>query len=94
MNLNEEPFDAIEEMAGLFFSAEQVAANLELTEKDTEYFVAAIECKNMKNPLVAAYYKGWITAEMELRKAIKLSALNGSSPSQQMMMNLQKENTK
>ena len=91
MNLNEEPLRLIEEMAGLFFSPELIAVNLELNDEDTEYFIAAIECKNTKNPLVAAYMKGWLEAEITLRKAIKQSAINGSSPSQQMMMNYQRE---
>jgi len=91
MNLNEEPLKMVEEMAGLFFSPELIAVNLELNEEDTDYFIAAIECKNTKNPLVASYFKGWLEAEITLRKAIKQSALNGSSPSQQMMMNYQRE---
>ena len=91
MNLTEEPLKMVEEMAGLFFSPEMIAVNLELNEEDTEYFIAAIECKNTKNPLVGAYFKGWLEAEITLRKSIKQSAMNGSSPSQQMMMNYQRE---
>jgi len=94
MNLNEDQLSEIEEMAGLFFSPETVAVNLELDDDDTEYFIAAIECKNMRNPIVAAYFKGRLTAKIELRRSIKQAALNGSSPAQQMMLNFQKESKK
>jgi len=94
MNFSEEQLKEIEEMAGLFLSAETIAVNLELNDDDTEYFIAAIECKNMKNPIVAAYYTGRLKSKIELRKAIKQSALNGSSPSQQMMLNFLKESKK
>lgn len=91
MNLNEDQLSEIEEMAGLFFSPEDIAINLELDEEDTELFVAAVACKNTKNYQAGAYLKGWLSAEITLRKAIQQSALNGSSPSQQMMLNYQKE---
>lgn len=91
MNLSEEQLKVVEEMAGLFFSPEMIAVNLELKEDEKEYFIAAVECKNTNNPLVAAYFKGWLESEIELRKAIKQSAKNGSSPSQQQMLNYQKD---
>jgi len=81
----------IEEMGGLFFPPEMIAINLEMTEEETEFFVAAIESKNIKNLLVASYFKGWLESEIGLRRAIKQSALNGSSPSQQMMINYKRE---
>ncbi len=91
MNLNEAQLNAVEEMAGLFFSPEDIAVNLELDEEDTDLFVSAIECKKIALPIVAAYLKGWLTAEITLRKAIKQSAMNGSSPSQQILLNYQRE---
>lgn len=87
----EDIFPIIEEMAGLFFSPEMIAINLEMTDEEAEYFIAAVQCKNLKNLLVAAYFKGWLEAEISLRRAIKQSAMNGSSPSQQQMLNYQKE---
>jgi hypothetical protein len=81
----------IEEMAGLFFSPELIAVNIELTEDETEEFLAQIEARNTFHFRTAAYYKGWLEAEVSLRTAIKQSAMNGSSPSQQMMLNFQKE---
>lgn len=92
MNLSEEQLNEVEEMAGLFFSPEDIAMNLELNGDDREYLVAAVECKNLNNPIVSAYMRGWIRTEVELRKAIKQSALNGSSPSQGMMIEYQRNN--
>ena len=91
MNLNEAQLSAVEEMAGLFFSPEDIAVNLELDEDDTDIFVSALECKKMSLPIVASYLKGWLSAEITLRKAIRQSALNGSSPSQQVLLNYQRE---
>lgn len=91
MNLSEEHLKEVEEMAGLFFSPEEIAVNLELSEEDKDGFVAAVVFKDSANPLVGAYLRGWMTAEVTLRKAIKQSALNGSSPSQQAMLNYQRE---
>ena len=90
MNLTEEQLNEVEELAGLFFSPEEIAVNLELDQEETEYFSEAIECKS-RAYFVKAYYKGRISTEIELRKAIKQSAMNGSSPSQQMMLNYLKE---
>jgi hypothetical protein len=97
MNLNEEQlkdiYSEVEEMAGLFFSADEIAINFGYNEEQTEDFVFAVENKQMSG-IVSAYWKGRLTAEITLRKAIKQSALNGSSPSQQMMLNFQKESHK
>ena len=94
MNLNEEQLNEVEELAGLFFSPEVIAINLELDEKDSEYFFAAVECNTTSVPIVAAFFKGRLSTEIELRKAIKQSSLHGSSPSQQMMLNYLKESRK
>jgi len=91
MNLNEDQLSEIEQMAGLFFSPEDVAVNLEMDEEDTELFLAAVATRNTKNDLAGAYLRGWLSAEITLRKAIQQSALNGSSPSQQMLLNYQRE---
>ena len=91
MNLNEDQLNEIEQMAGLFFSPEDVAVNLEMDEDDTELFIAAVATRNTKNVLAGAYLRGWLSSEITLRKAIQQSALNGSSPSQQMLLNYQRE---
>lgn len=94
MNLNEEQLNEVEELAALFFSPEEIAVNLEMDEEETDYFSEAVECKFTGTPIAAAYFKGRISTEIELRKAIKQSAMNGSSPSQQMMLNYLKESRK
>jgi hypothetical protein len=91
MNTTEELLKSTEEMAGLFFSPEEVAINLELNASETEDFIISVESKNTANPYAAAYLKGWLTADIELRKAIKQSAINGSSPAQQLILNFQRE---
>ena len=91
MNFSEEQLKEIEDMAGLFFGADDIAINLELNEEETELFGFRIDSKNSTFPEVAAYLKGRLTAKIVMRKAIKQSAQNGSSPSQQQMLNFLKE---
>jgi len=94
MNLNEEQLSLVEEMAGLFFPPEMIAINLELDEDDTARFIINVQINTTSMPIVAAYYKGRLQSEIELRKSIKQSANNGSSPSQQMMLNFKRESTR
>lgn len=84
----------VHEMAGLFFAPEEVAVNLELNEEQSEQFIGGVENRDSSDSVVAAYLRGWIEAEIVLRRAIKQSALNGSSPAQQQLINFQKENRK
>ena len=91
MNFSEDQLKEIEDMAGLFFGAEDIAINLELNEEETEAFGFQIDSKNTSFPEVAAYLKGRLTAKIVMRKAIKQSAQNGSSPSQQQMLNFLKD---
>ena len=94
MNLNAEQLDMVEEMAGLFFSTDDIAICLEMNEQQGEEFAEGVICKATRQPIVAAYLRGWLSGEVLLRKAIKQAALNGSSPSQQQLLNFQKENRK
>jgi len=80
MNLKEEQYKEIESMASMFFSAEEIAINIEV---DPDEFVELILTKQGEE--YKAYFKGWLTTETQLRKSILQSALNGSSPAQQMM---------
>lgn len=95
MNFTEEQlnelYNEIEEMAGLFFSPEEIAINAGFNEDWTELFVKDIETMNIHAPFANAYFKGRITAGIEIRKAIKQSALNGSNPSLQVMANFENE---
>ena len=94
MNLNAEQLEMVEEMAGLFFSTEDISICLELNELESEEFTESVVCKATGKTIVAAYLRGWLSGEVLLRKAIKQAALNGSSPSQQQLLNFQKENRK
>ena len=91
MNLTTEHLDAIEELASLFFSPDDICINLELDDTDSEVLKFAIAEKQIQHPDAASYFKGWFTAEIAMRKAIKQSAMNGSSPSQQIFLNYQRE---
>jgi hypothetical protein len=91
MNFSEDQLKEIEDMAGLFFGVEDIAINLELNEEETEAFGFQIDSKNSTFPEVAAYLKGRLTAKIVMRKAIKQSAQNGSSPSQQQMLHFLKD---
>lgn len=91
MNFSEEQLKLIEQMAGLFFPPEVITVNLELHGDEAEQFVLAIACEDTAVPFVAAYFKGRLESELVLRDAIRKSALNGSSPSQQMMLNFYKD---
>ena len=94
MNLNTEQLEMVEEMAGLFFSTEEIAICLEMSELESDEFAEGVTCKATRQLIVAAYLRGWLSGEVLLRKAIKQAALNGSSPSQQQLLNFQKENRK
>ena len=94
MNLNAEQLDMVEEMAGLFFSPEDISICLELSELESDEFADGVAFKATGKTIVASYLRGWLSGEVLLRKAIKQAALNGSSPSQQQLLNFQKENRK
>lgn len=80
MHLTEEQLKEIESMAQLFFTPEEIAVNIEV---DPDELLLLI--KSQSGPAYKAYMSGRLSSEIELRKAIQLSALHGSSPAQQMM---------
>ena len=83
MNYTDEELQSIEDMAALFFSLKDIAIIL---EKDVEDFTAEI---NLEEGLAySRYKKGWIGAEIEVRKSIMESAINGSSPAQVMILEM------
>ena len=91
MNFSQEQLEQTTEMGSLFFSPEQVSLNLELPDQEAELFASSVFLKNTAHPLVAAYLQGWLTTDIALRKAIRQSAMNGSSPSQQLLLSYQKD---
>ncbi|MEI7424193.1 MAG: hypothetical protein WCK18_18970 [Prolixibacteraceae bacterium] len=89
MNLNEEQLKEVAEMAGLFFSIEDVADNLELDQSQLETLQLNMELKT--GDFYKAYRTGWLKSEVKLRKSIEKAAENGSNPAQQMMLNFQNQ---
>ena len=80
MNFNEDQLKEIESMASLFFNPEEIAINLEVDEAD---FLEMLLTKSGNG--YTAYMKGRLKTDTDIRQAILQSALNGSSPAQQMM---------
>ena len=80
MYLTEEQIEEITNMAELFFSLDQIAANAEI---DADDFRDAIQSKT--GTAYTAYITGWLKGEIPLRKAIAEAAANGSNPAQQML---------
>ncbi len=88
MNLTGEQLSEVEEMAGLFFSVEDIADNLELDEFSLEEIQSDMQLK--RGDFYKAYRRGWLCSQVKLRKQIEKAAENGSNPAQQMMLNFQK----
>ncbi len=80
MNLTPDQLTEVEQMAELFMSADEIAVNIEV---DTEEFEISIKIQS--GEIYQAYMKGILKTKIALRKAILSSAINGSSPAQQMM---------
>ena len=87
MNYKEVELAMIQEMAGLFFKAEEIAIVLEI---DPQVF--ACEIKIGESEASRRYNMGWIASERELRKSVYESATNGSNPAQLIMFELNKSN--
>ncbi len=72
MKLSEVEVEIIEMMASLFFTPKEILKNLEKDADDP-----------MLEPIFEkAYYKGFLTTEIELRKSMLKAALGGSSEAQ------------
>lgn len=89
MNLTEDQLNEVQQMAGLFFAIEDVADNLEFTESELEDLL--LDCQLKVGEFYKAYRRGWLIAEVKLRKAIEKAAENGSNPAQQMLLDFQKQ---
>ncbi len=87
MEFSDKELQTIEELASLFFSLKDIAIVL---EKDPDEFAALI---NLEEGLpYSMYKKGWIASEIEIRKSLLESATNGSSPAQEMILEINKNN--
>ncbi len=87
MNYTQEELQTIEDMAALFYSYKDIAIVLEV---DVEEFKAQMRLE--ESDAYSRYQKGWITSDMSIRKSLLESAINGSSPAQMMLMELNKDN--
>lgn len=89
MHFSEEQLKDIEKMAGLFFSPEDIADNLQLNTEESELFIALIKIKDPQ--VYLPYRRGRLKTEAELRESIRMAAMNGSSPAQGMMIQFYKD---
>lgn len=89
-NLSEEELQEVESMAGLFFSPEHICIAMGWDAEILASFNLAIEAMDIDDPLCSHYYKGRISAEIELRQSIKQAARNGSNPAQLAMLDFHK----
>jgi hypothetical protein len=87
MTYTSDELQTIEDMAALFYSYKDIAIVLEV---DVEEFKALMRLE--EGNAYSRYQKGWITSDMSIRKSLLESAVNGSSPAQMMLMELNKEN--
>jgi hypothetical protein len=86
MNLTEEQLKVVEEMAELFFLPYEIAENIEIDPIDF-----SIEIQDKTTAAAQAFFKGTLKGEIPLRKAISQAAHNGSSPAQQMLMDIRRK---
>lgn len=82
MNLSEEQLSAISDMASLFYTPKEIAINLEVDIDDFD-----MEIKSEQGPAYKAFMKGWFESDMKLRRSTLQSAINGSTPSIQVIEN-------
>ena len=89
-HITEEELLEIENMAGLFFSPDQICIAMGWDSSILENFILAIESMDVNDTLYRHYFKGRIAAEIELRQSIKQAARNGSNPAQLTMLDFHK----
>ena len=85
MNLNDQQLEQLEILAGLFFSVRDILIALEIPVQEEEHFTDIILYQN-QHPVYITYNRGRLTAETQLRQAIRQAALNGSNPAQNTLL--------
>lgn len=75
MNLESTKLEMIEQLAGLFYTPREIAIILEVDPEDLDNEIAS-----ENGEIYTAYMKGYYKSDVELRKSITESALQGSSP--------------
>lgn len=86
MEFTPDQLTEIQNMAGLFFTPEEIAINIEVDPEDFANLIKAQSGDAYKH-----YMAGRFSSDVELRKAIQQAALNGSTPAQQSMLILLKD---
>lgn len=82
MNLTEEQINAVIDMASLFYTSKEIAINIEVDIDDFD-----MEIKSEQGPVYKAFMTGWFESDMKLRRSTLQSAINGSTPSIQIIEN-------
>ena len=77
----------VQDMAQLFLDPATICIAMDWNRDILDSFVAAIQIDDNTDLLYRAYFKGRISAEIELRRSIKQAAANGSNPAQETMIN-------
>lgn len=86
MNLTTEQLNEITSMASLFFTIDDIAANIEADPDELKG-----EIMSKEGDAYTHFMKGRIKTEIELRTSIKQAAMNGSNPAQEQMINFLKQ---
>ena len=84
--MNEETLKVIEEMAQLFFSANEIECNIEQPDVDIN-----AQVQSRCGPIYEAYMRGRLKGEIALRKGIHKAAENGSNPAQAMLLEISRK---
>ena len=85
-DIKKEDLELITELAKVFFTEEEVCTFLKLP---WQQFKIAVSDKTHK--INEAYYSGWYQAEFEMRKIIMRSAIAGSTPAQNTILDIHKK---
>jgi hypothetical protein len=83
MNLNNDDLENITAMSGLFLTPSEIAINLNVDESE---FIEQINIPGYD--VKRAYDTGIILGKIKLRTGIMIAAEHGSSPAQQLMLQL------
>ena len=79
MNLSDEQLKDIEELAGLFLTADEIAILIDL---DIDLFIA--EISNKKSRAFAAYFLGKTRSKKKIRENVIKMARNGSPQAEEL----------
>ena len=91
--ITKEELAEVENMAGLFFSPEDICLAMGWSQEIFNYFLLSVQSKDVADIVCQSYFKGRIAAEIELRQSIKQAAKNGSNPAQVSLLTFQQNST-